>query len=233
MVNLFDEQTAVNYEVGYSSGYDHEFPNENIVRLERGYFKTGNGNVLDYGFGFGANSIYLAEKGYSVFGIDVAPSSIDLTQKKLEKKPLLKNKINLQIFDKENSKSLPFEDSFFDFILCNQTLYHLGSIEKINFLLDEFLRVLKPDGKIIVTLLGPKNTLCQEGTKIQENIFEYVDKTKSLKPKPMRVYVFKNEEHIETIFHKFNIDEIGWWDNNYFDINGFHYVVLCRKPSDS
>ena len=79
MLNLYDKQTAQNYEVGYSSGYDHESPNENVVRLERGYFKTGQGNVLDFGFGFGANLIYFAEKGYQVYGIDVAPSSINLT----------------------------------------------------------------------------------------------------------------------------------------------------------
>jgi len=203
MLNLYDKQTAQNYEVGYSSGYDHEFPNENIVRLERGYFKTGQGNVLDYGFGFGANLIYLAEKGYQVYGIDVAPSSINLTQKKLDKKKHLEKKINLQIFNEENSKSLPFQDSFFDFILCNQTLYHLGSLEKINFLLDEFYRVLKPGGKIIATVLGPKNTLCKEGTRIQENVFEYIDKTKSLEPTPMRVYIYLM---MKNTFVKFSTD---------------------------
>lgn len=135
----------------------------------------------------------------------------------------------MKIFDKNSSYRLPYKSGSFDYILSNQTVYHLGNLERIKYLQDEFHRILKPKGRMIITLIGPTNTLCKDGREVEEDVYEYVDKTGSLAKKPMRSYVFKDENHIRNIFYKFVIDEIGWWDNNYLGINGFHWVVLCHK----
>lgn len=229
--NLYDESTAQNYDEGYTKGYDHLYPNENIVRLEKWYFKTGKGRLLDHGYGFGANLLHLAERGYFVEGIDVAESAKDLVLKKIKKKKALLDRINLKTLTAKDGDKLPYPDNFFDFILSNQTVYHLGNKKSIDLLLDEFLRILKPAGKMIVTLLGPTNTFCQAGKKVNEHVYEYVDVGGSLGSRPMPVYVFENEKHVRETFDKFQIDEVGWFDNNYCGINGYHFVVLCGKPS--
>jgi len=229
--SLYDETTAYNYDKGYREGYDHLYPNENVVRLEKWYFKTGRGKLLDHGYGFGANLIHLAERGYSIEGIDVAESAKDLVLKKLKDKKDLLDRINLKTLTAKDGDRLPYLDNYFDYILSNQTVYHLVNRKSIDLLLDEFLRILKPDGKMIVTLLGPTNILCQAGKKVDEHVYEYVDVAGSLGSRPMRVYVFKNEKHVREAFNKFQIDEVGWFDNNYCGINGYHFVVLCRKPS--
>jgi len=230
---FYDESTAQNYDEGYRKGYDHLYPNENILRLERWYFKTGKGRLLDHGYGFGANLIYLAERGYFVEGIDVAESAKDLVLRKLKDKKALLDRISLKTLTAEAGDKLLYADNYFDYILSNQTVYHLGDKILIDLLLAEFLRILKPGGKMIVTLMGPTNILCQAGKKVDEHVYEYLDVTGSLGRKPMRVYVFENEEHVREAFNKFQIDEIGWFDNNYCGINGYHFVVLCSKPAKS
>jgi len=150
--------------------------------------------------------------------------------RKLEDKKHLLERINLRILTAEDGNKLPYPSDHFDYILSNQTVYHLGSRELIDLLLDEFFRILKPGGKMIVTLIGPTNILCQAGKKVDEHVYEYVDVTGSLGSRPMRVYVFESQEHVREAFHKFQIDEIGWFDNNYCGVNGYHFVVLCHKP---
>ena len=55
-------------------------PQADIVRLaERGGFK---GKVLDVGCGSGENSIFLAEKGLEVLGIDRVPAAIELGERR-------------------------------------------------------------------------------------------------------------------------------------------------------
>lgn len=230
-MNFFIDDVAESYDEGYREGYDHKYPNENIVRLIGYYLHPHNGKVLDYGFGFGANAIHLAESGYFVECIDVAKASIDLTNKKLQNKPQLRDKINMKILTKADGDKLPYASDYFDGILSNQTVYYLGNLELIKKLLKEFLRILKPNGKMIISLIDPKNTLCKDGKEVEKDVYEYVDITKSIGQKSLQSYVFRDEQHIREVFHDFIVDEIGYWDNNYGGRNGFHYVLLCRKPA--
>ena len=80
-----------NFKV-YNSVYEcmddaHEFPNTNLVRLEK-WFLNGkkNDKVLDYGFGYGENSIFLNSKGYSIFGAEISKNVISYLKKKIKKK---------------------------------------------------------------------------------------------------------------------------------------------------
>ena len=58
---LTDDLTVDAYKMAFSQGYDHSYPNENIIRLEGGYLRDSKGKCLDYGYGFGENLIHLAK----------------------------------------------------------------------------------------------------------------------------------------------------------------------------
>ena len=54
-VSLIDVGNISDYDKLYASGYDHMYPDLDLVRLERWYFNSKSGKVLEYGFGTGEN----------------------------------------------------------------------------------------------------------------------------------------------------------------------------------
>ncbi len=105
--------------------------------------------VLEVGVGDGIDHLELAKAGAILTGIDITPKSIELTKKNLE---LHGYKSNLLIADAEN---LPFEDDSFDVIYSFGVLHHTPDTQKA---VKEIYRVLKPQGKAVVSLYH-KNSL--------------------------------------------------------------------------
>ena len=65
----------------------HEYPNVNLVRLERWFLKKP-GKILDYGCGYGQNSMFLAKKKYKVTATEISPKLTRWLKKKFKKKNL-------------------------------------------------------------------------------------------------------------------------------------------------
>lgn len=105
--------------------------------------------VLEVGVGVGTDHLELAKAGAMLTGIDITPKSIELTKKNLE---LHGYKSNLLIADAED---LPFEDNSFDVVYSFGVLHHTPDTQKA---IDEIWRVLKSDGKAIISLYH-KNSL--------------------------------------------------------------------------
>jgi SAM-dependent methyltransferase len=65
-------------------GWDKGFPSSHLkAAVEGGGIKPGRAVVL--GCGTGTNAIYLAEQGFDVTAIDIAPTALNLAQEKAEK----------------------------------------------------------------------------------------------------------------------------------------------------
>ncbi len=98
--------------------------------------------VLDAGCGQGIVSTYLAKKfGSKIFGITLVPFEVQKAQKRA-KKLGVQDKTNYQIMDYSTTN---FPDNYFDAIYTTETLSYSPDIRKT---LKEFLRILKPNGKI-------------------------------------------------------------------------------------
>ena len=92
--------------------------------------KKGNGKfALDVGCREGTQSEWLKKNGYDVVSIDIE-----------------KDYEHCRIVDVNNK--LPFENESFDLIWCSEVIEHLDSPKKS---VDEFMRVLKKDGELIMT----------------------------------------------------------------------------------
>lgn len=89
-----------------------------------------SGNLLDFG---GGSKPYqdLFKNSQNYFSIEV-----------------LSNKENLKSDIYYNGSELPFADNTFDSILCTEVFEH---VEKLDDVIDELYRVLKPGGRMIVT----------------------------------------------------------------------------------
>lgn len=122
----------------------------------------GNKKFLDYCCGEGGKSIFLAENGAEVTGIDISDVSIKIAKKNAFKKNLKNNPIFL-IMDGEK---MEFNDNSFDFIFCGGVLHHLDIEEAFQ----ELKRVLKPGGEIICGEPLAYNPIFQLYRKLTPNL---------------------------------------------------------------
>ena len=156
----------------YASGLaDKKYPNLDLVRLEKWFFKTGKGRLLEYAFGCGENLLHLLESGYTIDGVDASVEAKKLAERKFIHHPELAERATLIHLSPERTR-LPYEDGRFDFVNCLSVLSLLGSPERIQYLLREFFRVMKPGAKIIVDINGPNGDFVHNATPLGNDVYE-------------------------------------------------------------
>lgn len=103
--------------------------------------KCENKKILDYGCGNGIHSVWLAEYGAEVVGIDLSKYSLQIAKERAKKEGI-DNKAEFLMMDCEN---LDFPDDSFDIIFDGGTLSSLDFKKA----LPEISRVLRPGGFLI------------------------------------------------------------------------------------
>jgi ubiquinone/menaquinone biosynthesis C-methylase UbiE len=97
--------------------------------------------ALDIGCGTGFLSLELASRGHRVTGIDFAPSMITQARKKAaERQATIR-------FEEADAEQLPFAAASFDIAVSRHLLWTLPHPERA---MDEWIRVLRPGGRLIV-----------------------------------------------------------------------------------
>ena len=103
-------------------------------------------SVLEVACGTGLIAFEVAKKAKKVCGIDIAPSMINEAKKKLKQKEIE----NVEFFV-EDAYKLHFDRNSFDTVICNNALHNMKYPEKA---LSEIKRVLKPEGKMIASIVA-------------------------------------------------------------------------------
>lgn len=103
--------------------------------------KWAGKSMLDIGCGIGYVVALYASNGVKVTGVDIAPKSIELTQKRLDHFNL---QANLSVC---NAEKLNFKNDTFDLVTSYGVLHHTPNTQVA---IDEAFRVLKPGGKAIM-----------------------------------------------------------------------------------
>lgn len=103
--------------------------------------------VLDLGCGEGrhVHGLYMLGE-YDIVGVDLDQPSLDKAQSGLETLPASPSKVS---FETGDATALRFEDASFDAIICSEVLEHLPDYDAA---IKEMRRILKPDGKLCVTV---------------------------------------------------------------------------------
>lgn len=113
-----------------------------IKRLEIRLKDISGGKVLDVATGSGQFIQMLMEalKDYYDFvGIDIHEKALEYAQNQFEGKP-----VN---FEKMNAENLSFEDNTFDTVGIQNSLHHMKKLDRV---LSEMFRVLKPGGYFLI-----------------------------------------------------------------------------------
>ncbi|MCM3633536.1 class I SAM-dependent methyltransferase [Paenibacillus camelliae] len=104
-----------------------------------------NGTILDVGCGAGRISMFLAEKGYKVIGVDVSESLIIKAREISKKKDLDIN------FIVTKGIELPFDGETYDFIVGFKFLCYIPTSQLRHDYLKNLYRILRPGGILLIT----------------------------------------------------------------------------------
>lgn len=96
--------------------------------------------ILDAGSGTGNLSIKLRQEGAEVRSVDFSREGVTLHKAKDSQASALVHDL---------TQRLPFQDDCFDGIVSNNVIYTISQAKR-KFIFDEFCRVLKPGGTIVV-----------------------------------------------------------------------------------
>ena len=162
------------------------FPSETLVRLIKGNFLKRkiklkkNSKIVEVGCGFGNNLLVFKDIGCKLYGTEVTSKTC-----KVPYKNLLNNGLISTIKPGTNRK-LPFPSNYFNLLISLNTIQYEKNESGIIKSVNEYHRVLKKNGSLILFTVGPKH-------------FSY-NYSKTIKP---HIYSFKNWHGIknQTFFH--------------------------------
>lgn len=175
------------------------------LRVKKIFQELGNlkgKKLLDVGCEAGYITIQLAIKGALVTGIDLIKEPIESLQNTLKSQPKkIQQRIKLQV---AAAAKLPFRAKTFDIILATEVIEH---ITKLNDFIAGAYRVLKPNGRLLITF--PNENLRQKLYPIVSffGIKAEVEDQVTLKN-------YKAKEIIKLFSRKFTLTKhylLPWW----------------------
>ena len=147
--------TRHDVEAGYTKWaprYDGPNPaievEEPIVRSIVGQLEPGV--ALDAACGTGRHAAMLADLGWHVIGVDATPAMLEVAKAKMAEADFRAGRL----------EALPVEDASVDVVTCALALTH---VEELGPVINEFARVLKPGGRIVLSDIHPFNVFLGGG----------------------------------------------------------------------
>ena len=160
-----------------------------------------NSTILDIGCGNGRN---MKNNNYNFYGIDSCEQFIKICKDQ---------KLNVQLSDMTN---LPFDNNTFDGIISIASFHHLSTVKRRIECLKEMKRVLKPNGRILLSVWSINQT---HNNKLN-NKFIYGDNIVPWKNNKGDVignryyYIFNLQELYSLLETEFNIELHDWIHGN-------------------
>lgn len=101
--------------------------------------------ALDTCCGLGTNSLYLAEKGFKVTGIDISGNAVEIANRKAKEA----GKDRIADFQVRNFMDLDFDSGSFDFVLDVGCFHHVVEEDRQAFI-ENVHRTLTPGGRYLL-----------------------------------------------------------------------------------
>ncbi len=225
-MSLVDAAVAARWNEYFEAGSDKDYPTLELVRLERWYWGGRPGRVLEYAFGCGANLIHLLKRGHQVDAIDVAPAAKAMVEKKLAGLSL-PGHATLAVLPTD-AVCLPYEDGQFDYVSCLSVLSLLSSKQRVERLLAEFLRVMKPGAKLIADINSTNSDFARGAQHVGGDVYLYRGPSGSDAPVP--TYCPSTAAEFVSLFRGYHVDDVGYAAHKYGPSEIHEYLVCARKP---
>ena len=220
----FVQNAAIEQYEKAADGDVKQYPSLELVRIEKKFFKKKDAKLLEYAFGSGCNTIHLLKCGYKISGIDVSSNWVKKTKERIKKLNNIKQQPNLLLLDPTKAQ-LPFNENSFDYIVAMSVLSLLGSEKKVKNLFREFIRILKPKGRIIIDINDHQSEFSQNKKEIEKNVFlaKPVDKE-------VACYCLKNEEEFSRLVEDFfDIKDLGFSSHKVFGRTITEFIICAEN----
>ena len=111
-------------------------------------------HVLEYGCGGGSDTCSMLRRGASVFFVDIVPGNVGLTRARASNTGgiMIGNAVGAVL---EQSDSIPLHACAVDRVSCHGVLHHIEETV-MHRVIDDFHRVLRPDGEVFAMLYTEK-----------------------------------------------------------------------------
>jgi ubiquinone/menaquinone biosynthesis C-methylase UbiE len=178
--------------------FDYDIERERNFVFEKS--RPNWGNILEVGTGKGYFTLQLARRGYSFTSVDISAEEQKFARLNIQYFGL-ENRV---IFKMDDAEKLSFKDESFDIVFTINLIHHLKQPFKA---IDEFTRVVKPKGKIVLSDFN------EEGFKMMA-----------------KIHAIEGREHDAG---EVTLDEIACYlENKGFNIrkhqSKFQYVVIVN-----
>eukprot|EP01083_Nonionella_stella_P061382 159970_1 len=188
------------YKIGNISQYNVNpapFIVDALDTLKKDGYLQGNELIMDAGCGQGRNTLYILKQGFGALPVDASKSALALTDKLLNQ-----NGYNsVKMIQSELQDLSQIDNEVVDAIICVTVLTHIFDSDVV---LNEFHRVLKPNGVIIADVATVRDSTYNE---ISSNVGK-VDGTMRLGKNVFleegtNIRYFEDAGDVNAIFHKF------------------------------
>lgn len=208
-----------------------EYPSEYVIRIFRGIYPRLNLNkkefkkkkICDVSCGGGRDLLFLKECGFNVYGTEIDQEMVENICRNIAD-PSITSHIKVGTND-----AIPFRDGFFDYLLSWNACYYFGEKKDFGLHVDEFARVLKPGGTLVLSI--PKKTAFifkksdpwKPGYRIIRN-----DPFKLRNGAVLRM--FQDEKEIQRAFAPhFENFVFGSVQDDCFGFNYHWHLLVCRR----
>lgn len=134
----------------FTSAADSFSDNVEHPAIERLIGDVAGARVLELGCGSGPYSVWLAERGAQVVGLDLSQTMISLAQERARERNV---RADFRVADIRDP--LPFGEAEFDLVITATALHY---VEDLGSAMKEASRVLKRDARLVASVLHPMST---------------------------------------------------------------------------
>ena len=228
-----------NSQKSWSKSYNKQtlwsYPPEYVIRIFRGKYPNLNlgsdsfsgKKIGDIGCGDGRNLSFLQKCNLDVHGVEITKDIIQLIEKRLHSEGSHSG-INLSI---GYNHSLPFSNNYLDYLLSWNACYYMGNWPSFDDYVQEFYRVLKPGGTLILSI--PKKTcfIYEGSSDCPQRGAEY----RVIKKDPFGIRngevlrCFQGEKDIKKTFANFSDFTFASIEDDCFGYAYHWHLVICKK----